>query len=287
MSLLVNEILFDRDDTFALVMNSDNTTVGSTLSQATLANFRSVSANGNVQTNNSRILYLFFPAPVDLRAVWIQTGQTNPRMHFSKDSAAPHLGAWFNCADGASMANPGSGTNFPPSRSRGNIANASQNPDPVHASATDVVAVRFRPQTSGISGGIINDLRLWGIPSAPQRSLLFWDDTLDQEAPDDLFSFGQIDLGSTNEIDFRLKNAHDTEAATNVTLSTPNQFGANNPANNVEFSDDNGSSWDNPLNIGTVASNSISGVLKVRRVVGGGESLASGMYSILTDGTWS
>jgi hypothetical protein len=287
MSLPSGEIMYDRDGSYALRTTGDQVSIEAVLSQGNLETLRRLDSSSVGMGNSSRTTYLFFPEPMDLTRFWFGpiNNSNSQAMNFSTDSGAPGTGSWFDWSHGGSIgANTIGGTAYS-FLSFGNMALGVSNPQTFHASAVGVTAVRWRTRAAIVDSSNLQHLRFWGVPSNPTTYLQPWHPTLDEAAPDDWFDYGAIERGTDKDIEFRIKNLHPSLNANNVTLTTPNSFGSNNPHTHITF--DGGSGFDNPLNIGTVNADSLSPVITMRRTVDIGQALGAALTSLVFDGTWA
>jgi hypothetical protein len=270
MTFPTGEIMFDRDDT---VMLSTNSSFGGVTEFGTAAKeqVRDISNGSNViNLGGGGWAFLFFPEPMDLTHFFIAASEFNlPQWAMSKDANTPATGTWT------------SATSYP-SMSRASIAN-SANPYQMSGDPTDIVAIRWRVHHAFARA--IQNIRIWGRPSNPSTYLQIWDESLDQPAATNLFNFGQIGRGLSEDISFRVRNMHETLQVGGVTLSTPNGFGPNAPANNCEF--DDGGGFANPLNIGALDPEEISNVITMRFNTDEADTLGGRLVSVLIDGTWA
>jgi hypothetical protein len=290
MTLPTGEIMFDRDGTYGVRTASDQVSVQAEYTQTDFENARNLGAGTFPMRQAHSTAYMFFPEPMDLHYFWFaeSTQFFNARMHYSPDSGAPGTGTWYDWSSAAaqSATSIGGGTGLG-QVTRANMAIGAGNPTAFNVAATDVRALRFSLYSAGLSSSSysIAVIRLWGVPSDPTTFLQLWDPTLDQAAADDLFDLGSIERGSFAEVDFRIRNMHQSLSVNNVTLTTPNGFGTNAPHTHITF--DDGGGFANPLNIGTIAAEALSSVITLRRDVGGGEALGGGLASLLLDGVWA
>jgi hypothetical protein len=279
MSFPTNEIAFDTDESIFF------TSSGELQSEAQKIALRNLNQHNNLNTVSGKVFYLYFGQPVDIRAAAYLASSTlsNPRCHFSTDSTAPDNGEWRNFLNGDVVTTIGAGSVF--ERTSFGELQAGEGMREFHASAVGVKALRMR-LNSGTFNFLLQTFRVWGIPSDPANALVLWDETLDQEAAADYFDLGNIERGTTKQVSFRIKNVSAVAAVDDVTLSVFDSIGVNAPGTKVQFSDD-GSTWGEPLNVGSIAADTISGVVHVRRVVEPDEALNTGAFTIAMNGVWS
>jgi hypothetical protein len=141
-------------------------------------------------------------------------------------------------------------------------------------SASGIKGLRFRYTWTTTSSGRQIEWRaihLYGSVVAGQNPnrLRAWHPTLDQEVGAAYFDFADIAQGTQLTKQFRLRNDSATLTANNITLS---QDSVNGGGMGLTFSSD-GTNFSSSILISTIAPNSNSSVLYVRRSVGAAEAI--------------
>ena len=145
-----------------------------------------------------------------------------------------------------------------------------------------VVGVRFGASSSSFGRSRIQGMHLYGSPSAePDDRLALWEAESNEPLSGDALDFLNVSRGGSPEGKFRIHN-YDDQDANDVTL-TAEALTFDNYAALVEFSDDDGSTWESSLNIGTVSAESTSGEILVRVNIGEEEDLGRWTIRIIAE----
>lgn len=223
-----------------------------------------------------------FPEPRTVNGLYLHTGYDNGGIgtgnftwEYSTDTTDGTDGTWTSVAvTFAYMAQHSSsaGTSYPYYRS-----------DIGLVSLNNVTGIRVR--WSGTGGydylSRLYVLHIYGQrPSSGINSLCFWDPSADQAVDHAYLDFGDAAQGEILTRQLRVKNLSGSLTANNITLSVNDLLGQFNPG--LELSTD-GTSYTPSINIGNLASGSVSGNFYIRRTVPAAASTTQRSASLIAN----
>lgn len=270
----------DRDGSRLLLRNISAGTPWTDESAQLLGLQNESATNWNFGSGTANNVYEFsivFPEPRDVSGYHVgvyapssgggSPSQFNPQeMYASSDTTDGMDGTWTE------VVNP-----FVDTDTNSTTTHQIRNRDTINTlSQTSRRGIRFRYHRSNGSNAptfLIYLIHLYGsIPAgANDDRVEFWDPTIDQQMTHAHLDFGDMPLGTQSQKQFRIKNLSATLTANSVDL-TIEDLESSGLASGLQLSLD-GATWLSSVNVGNLAPGAISGTVRVRRTVGGAESL--------------